>query len=64
MLFYLFIKLGDDLSADLSRFNMAIPEVDEHRANHVTAQQMGLDLFELYLALQAFCGFREHLLPE
>ncbi|KAK2162506.1 hypothetical protein LSH36_97g03031 [Paralvinella palmiformis] len=56
--------LGEDLNADLSRFNMTIPEVDEHRANHVTAQQMGLDLFELYLALQAFCCFREHLLPE
>ncbi|ELU07462.1 hypothetical protein CAPTEDRAFT_226475 [Capitella teleta] len=52
---------GEDLQADLEQINFGIPEVTEASADRVTAQQMGTPLFELYLALREFYGFRDQL---
>ena len=56
-----FVQLGDDLHIDLTQMNFVIPDVDEQAADAVTAQQMGTQLFELYLALHEFCSFKDQL---
>ena len=60
-LFCHFLQLADDLDKTFHMINMCVDEVSEQEACNLSAQQIGTHLFELYLTLQEFCRFREHL---
>merc|ERR550532_263005 len=50
--------LGDDLNRELEKVSFVVPDVTESTSPQVSAQQMGTNLFELYLSLQEFCRER------
>ena len=54
-------QLGEDMTKKLEHVQFSVPEVDDIRAEHVCAEQMGMHLFELYLTLHEFCDLKEHL---
>ncbi|KAK2182622.1 hypothetical protein NP493_345g04038 [Ridgeia piscesae] len=54
-------ELGEDMTKKLEHVQFSVPEVDDIRAEHVCAEQMGMHLFELYLTLHEFCDLKEHL---
>ncbi len=49
---------------DLERMDMKVGDGNERDMNAITPQQLGMHLFELYLALQEFCKLREFLSPQ
>ena len=51
------------MTIDLERLNMK-DDINEADINSITPQQLGMHLFELYLALQEFCKLRDHLSPQ
>ena len=54
-------QLGEDMQKDFSALHIKVPDIDESTAVAITAQELGTHLFELYLAVQEFCRFSEHL---
>ena len=51
------------MTIDLERLHMK-DDINEAEINSITPQQLGMHLFELYLALQEFCKLREQLSPQ
>ena len=49
------------MTKKLEHVSFTVPEVDDIRAEQVCAEQMGMQLFELYLTLHEFCDLKEHL---
>ena len=54
-------QLGEDMTKKLEHVQFSVPEVNDLRAEQVCAEQMGMQLFELYLTLHEFCDLKEHL---
>ena len=49
------------MQRDFAALRVTVADIDETGAGQITAEQMGTHLFELYLALQEFANYREHL---
>ena len=59
---YLMLQFGDEVAHSLKKGLEKLQRSDQQDPNSVEMMSaIGTQLFELYLALQEFCKFKEHL---
>ena len=57
-------QLGEDVRRDLEHVTFMLPETEaDDERDTFTNQMMGTQLFELYLSLNEFVKFKQHLPP-